>query len=127
MRRPVLAAVLLLVFCGCAVGGEAGTPSTSPTVPTASATGSPVAPPSVDPLRWRAILDDLAGRGVGTAAVRVVTVRDVTWNDGSLGCPEPGRMYTQALIDGQQVVVSAGGAEYDYRFGHSDRPRLCER
>ena len=32
----------------------------------------------------------------------------VTWNDGSLGCPEPGMMYTQALVDGYWVVIRAG-------------------
>lgn len=24
----------------------------------------------------------------------------VTWNDGSLGCPVPGKYYTQALVEG---------------------------
>ena len=35
--------------------------------------------------------------------VRVVQSEAVTWRDGSLGCPEPGRMYTQALIRGYLI------------------------
>ena len=34
--------------------------------------------------------------------------------------------YTQALVDGYQVIVSAGGKEYDYRAG-SGGFRLCEQ
>ena len=39
----------------------------------------------------------------------------VTWNDGSLGCPEPGMFYTQALVDGYHVILQAGDEELDYR------------
>jgi hypothetical protein len=27
----------------------------------------------------------------------VVSAKAVTWSDGSLGCPEPGKLYTQAF------------------------------
>jgi len=30
----------------------------------------------------------------------IVRAEAVVWNDGSLGCPEPGMMYTQALVNG---------------------------
>ena len=30
----------------------------------------------------------------------IVRAQSVVWNDGSLGCPEPGMMYTQALVNG---------------------------
>jgi hypothetical protein len=42
--------------------------------------------------------------------LRVVSVEDVMWPDGALGCPEPGRMYTQALVPGQRVRIAAPGA-----------------
>ncbi len=53
--------------------------------------------------------------------------RTSRFNDGSLGCPKPGVQYTQALVDGMRVVVTAGGRTYDYRFGTGDTPVLCER
>lgn len=58
--------------------------------------------------------------------VEVVTAKAVTWNDGSLGCPEPGMMYTQALVDGYQVIVRAGDEELDYRVGTNGTFRICE-
>ena len=49
-----------------------------------------------------AAVDDLAGaagrRSRPTSTV--VDARAVTWPDSSLGCPEPGMMYTQVLVDG---------------------------
>ncbi|WP_133541225.1 hypothetical protein [Microbacterium sp. BK668] len=76
--------------------------------------------------RWAAIVQDLAGRGV-TATPTLVEATAVTWPDGSLGCPRPGFSYTQAIVEGLRVIVEAGGATYDYRFGRGDVPRLCRR
>lgn len=100
---------------------ESASPWSSAPTPSASPSAG-----AVSPIRWQAILDDLAARGVTTAPA-LVSARTVTWPNGALGCPEPGVMYTQALVTGQQVVVSADGREYDYRFGRTDRARLCER
>jgi len=69
---------------------------------------------------------DLVARiGVDESAVRVVTVEAVTWRDGSLGCPEPGRSYTQALVPGVRIVLEVDGATYDYRGTHRGGFRLC--
>jgi hypothetical protein len=58
-----------------------------------------------------ALREDAARRsGVAAADLRVVSVEDVTWPDGSLGCPEPGRLYTQALVPGHRVRIAAPGA-----------------
>ena len=57
----------------------------------------------------------------------VIRAEAVTWSDGALGCPEPGGMYTQALVDGYQVVIEVDGQEYDYRVGHGTDVRLCEK
>lgn len=90
----------------------------------------PPAPPgaaAVPDAKWAAILADLARRGVGVDTVVVASARAVTWRDGSLGCPEPGQFYTQALVPGWEVVVTASGTRYDYHFGHDDVARLCTR
>jgi hypothetical protein len=63
---------------------------------------------------------------VATDGLEVVSARAVTWPNGGWGCPKPGMMYTQALVNGYQVVVKAGQRTYDYRFGASATPRLCE-
>ena len=55
--------------------------------------------------------------GVALDHVKVRAVESVTWSDGSLGCPEPGMMYTQALVRGYRVRVDAGGKMFLYHAG----------
>ena len=63
-------------------------------------------------------LADLSTRlGVEAGAIAVNLVEEVTWRDGSLGCPEPGMSYTQALVDGLRIVLDGGGVEYEYHSG----------
>lgn len=70
---------------------------------------------------------DLAGRlGIPEEEVEVVSVEEVTWRDGSLGCAKPGMQYTQALVDGTRIVLEAAGSRYEYHAGGSTPPFLCE-
>ena len=50
----------------------------------------------------------------------------VTWNDGSLGCPQEGRSYIQVLTDGYWVVLVNVGDTYDYRSGTDLQFRRCQ-
>lgn len=73
------------------------------------------------------VVADAAERAaVDAAAVEVVQAEATTWSDGSLGCPEPGMFYTQALVDGYHVIVEAGGDEFDYRLTANGGSVLCE-
>jgi hypothetical protein len=55
--------------------------------------------------------------GAPQDTVKILSVESVTWSDGSLGCPQPGMLYTQALVRGYRVRVEAGGATFHY---HAD-------
>ena len=55
----------------------------------------------------------------------IARAEPVVWNDGSLGCPEPGMMYTQALVNGYWVIIDAAGRKYDFRVGSGGSFRLC--
>ena len=55
----------------------------------------------------------------------ILRAEPVIWNDGSLGCPEPGMMYTQALVNGYWVMIDAAGEKYDFRIGGGGNFRLC--
>ena len=120
----VAAAASVLLLAGCTTGGTMTNPGSTPTQPSAS---PGAANADVPPKRWAAIISDLTARGVPTDSVALVSARSVTWNDGSLGCPKPGQSYTQSLIPGMQVVVTVGAVSYDYRFGRTDNPVLCQR
>ncbi len=74
-----------------------------------------------------AIKADLAARQqAGVEAIQVLRAEAVVWRDGSLGCPKPGLMYTQALVDGYWVVLRLNGREWDYRAGDRKHFMLCE-
>jgi hypothetical protein len=73
------------------------------------------------------IVADLTDRtGAARAAVSLLRAEQVVWNDGSLGCPQPGMMYTQALVSGYWVVLETGGREYDYRATEGGYFMVCE-
>ena len=66
----------------------------------------------------RAVVADAARRfNVPESAVALTGAEQVTWSDGSLGCPEPGRFYTQMLVPGFRVVARTSAGELTY---HTD-------
>ena len=78
----------------------------------------------------QAILDPILKEAAALAKVDreqlvIVRAESVVWNDGSLGCPEPGMMYTQALVNGYWVVIDAAGRNYDFRVGNRGSFILC--
>jgi hypothetical protein len=64
--------------------------------------------------------------GVARTAFEYIRAEAIIWNDGSLGCPQPGVEYTQALVPGFWVVIRTGEAEYDYRVTERGGFVLCE-
>ncbi len=74
----------------------------------------------------RAARDDLAARwSVTDEEIEVISARRVTWGDGSIGCPEPGMMYTQALVPGFYVHLRANGQDAYFHAGRNGRPVHC--
>ena len=69
---------------------------------------------------------DLAAHLGSEEGIVVVLVEDVTWRDGSLGCPQPGMAYTQALVDGYRIELSDGDTIYAYHGAVGRDPFLCE-
>lgn len=73
-----------------------------------------------------AVLSDAAQRtGRKKSELVVESAEAVTWADGSLGCPEPGAMYTMALVPGYRVRVRADRALLDYHATERGQFLLC--
>lgn len=131
MRR-LLGVVLgiTLVACGAVEGRSDDTP-TSTTMDTQSSTSIQIPPTQEDSLptesdQVSAAIADLARHlQIEPQAIELVEVRDVQWADGSLGCPQDGEVYTQAIIDGSQVMLQVDGRVYDYRADATGNVRLC--
>lgn len=134
--------VLLLVVAGCAAGvSDSSPPVTETTVspettvaPQTTTTAiprddsvvpsttlrrgdtvEPDSPPgNLEEATDQAIADLVTRTGASPDDIEVRVAETVTWNDGSLGCPEPGQMYTQALVPGLRVVLLLDDVEYSY-------------
>lgn len=86
--------------------------------------GTPVATASVPKAVRRAVVADAAKRfKVAESAVVLVRAEQVTWSDGSLGCAEPGGIYTQNLVPGFLIVAKTTGGELAY---HTDSRALVK-
>lgn len=73
------------------------------------------------------ILKDLAGKtGASISDMVVIQSQAVVWNDGSLGCPKPGVLYTQALVNGYWIILEIAGQRFDYRAVNTGYFFLCE-
>ena len=82
--------------------------------------------PRADSLSALAVTDLASRLGIPEGNIEVLSEENVTWRDGSLGCPRPGMMYTQALVEGSRIVLRAGGRDYSYHSGAGKPPFYCE-
>lgn len=124
---------LIVVGCGSPDDGAApsttvGPPSTvadSTTVPdhTSTTTGADL-PADTDAIA-NAISHLTEHLSATASEVVVIEAKPVRWSDGSLGCPQEGQMYTQAIVDGAQVLLQVGDRIYDYRAGSDNQVVLC--
>lgn len=141
--RPLTAILTVALLAACARQGGIEPTNTAPARPDPSVTASQRPTPSMRPIATvppsqpgvvgevpDAILEPIlvdARDRLNTDDVTVLVGEAVTWPDGSLGCPEPGMMYTQALVDGFKVVVTDGTTQLDYRVGNAGTFLLCEK
>jgi hypothetical protein len=58
---------------------------------------------------------------------RLVELERVTWSDGSLGCPQPGMNYTQAVVPGWRIVLATGSRSLEYHANDAGRVVHCPR
>lgn len=70
---------------------------------------------------------DLAARlSVDAGTVATVADEQVTWRDGSLGCPQPDMSYTQALVNGYRIQLAVDGVTYWYHGANGAPPFACD-
>ena len=116
---PAVAALAAALLMACAQS----TPVPAPEASTA-ATG-PGASAELQAL-VRAVSDDARRiSGADSGRIRVLEAAAVTWSDGSLGCPEANRFYTQALVPGYRVRIDAAGKLLVYHANARGSWVLC--
>jgi hypothetical protein len=116
--RALVAVTLAALAAACAAAPEGQSPTASP-------------PPMMTMNRdlksmTEAALEDAVRRtGLGRPQLRVISAEAVTWADGSIGCPQPGVYYTQALVPGYRIRIEAGREVLDYHAGRRGQLILC--
>jgi hypothetical protein len=116
---------MALVLAACGVSDEPSATTTSSIATTSTAAVSPTtsddstSTSETDMPDQTALVEDaiaaLADKLQTTERpIEVVEVRAVEWPDGSLGCPEEGKVYTQAIVPGFQILLRYGDTVYVY-------------
>jgi hypothetical protein len=101
-------------------------PPPAPAPAPSSAPAEPEEAP-VDDVTAQAKADLAHHLGIPESRIEVVSRQDVTWRDGSLGCPREGEMYTQALVPGYRIVLRAAGSDHHYHGAQGRPPFRCDR
>ena len=115
----IVSSLLGVLTAACASPAEGSPPSRSQPTPPAAMAG---------PLERavNAARADAARRtGVAAESRALISAEGVTWSDGSLGCPQPGMMYTQALVPGYRVRLRGPNCEMVYHTSTSGALVLC--
>jgi hypothetical protein len=106
------------------------TVTASPTSQTRAKEEAALTPKPSDPTQEEMVMlakKDLAERlDLEVEQIELVEANAVEWRDGSLGCPQPGMMYTQVLQDGLRILLGVGKEIYAYHSGGSRPPFLCD-
>lgn len=124
--------MFLLVLAGCGAASEGGETTTSAsdtsttTLAAPSTTLNDMTDPDMPEVVEQAISDLAELLQIDAEAVSVEVHENVTWRDGSLGCPVEGRSYTQALVDGHRTVLVADGERYHFHGAAGSNASLCE-
>jgi hypothetical protein len=70
---------------------------------------------------------DLAKRlDISKNQVYLTDVKEVTWPDASLGCPQPGMAYAQVTTPGYWILLEASGNQYPYHTDMDTQAILCQ-
>jgi hypothetical protein len=70
---------------------------------------------------------DLAQRlSIAASQINTLEIRGVLWPDDSLGCPQPGIIYTQAPIPGYLIILEANNTEFEYHANLRNYVFYCE-
>lgn len=147
--RTAVVAVLTLLVAACGGDDATGDPVPGTTVPRTTVPGMTVPGTTVpattvpattgpdptttearmpddQPPEVRTAIADLVARtGTDPAEVTVAAFESVTWRDGSIGCPEPGMNYTQALVPGYRIELVVAGVSHWYHGARDREPFWC--
>jgi hypothetical protein len=129
--RAWLWLTLILTLGGC--GQNSGSPSTpavvTPPQPAVAPLVSPVPGSNLSPEEQQVVaaaLQDAATQlGVAASELSLQQIEAREWGDSSLGCPQPGNLYSQIVTPGFLIVINSRGKQLEYHSDTRGRVVLC--
>jgi hypothetical protein len=94
--------------------------------PAATLDGTVVAGEVPEEMLTAVYQDLITTENISQEAITVIRAEAIIWNDGSLGCPQPGEVYTQATVPGYWIVLEVNGRTYDYHTAETGYFILCQ-
>jgi hypothetical protein len=113
MRLTVVTMVVAVILVACSNAATAPTPSPVALPPDAAG--------AVDAARQAAATH----LGIGPDQLQVSQVEPHQWPDSSLGCPQPGQLYSQIVTPGFLVMLTSGSHQLEYHTDMRSRVVLC--
>ena len=115
MRPSGAARAALLLIASMGWGrASAGGPEPPPAPPSPPASRAMPAMATLESVTAAVRADAAKVTGLAASELVVESAAQVTWSDGSLGCPQPDMAYTQALVPGYRIRIRAGQRVLDY-------------
>jgi hypothetical protein len=129
--RAWLWLTLILTLGGC--GQNPGLPSTPAAATPPQAAVAPVVSPvpgsNLSPEEQQVVaaaLQDAATQlGVAASELSLQQIEAREWGDSSLGCPQPGNLYSQIVTPGFLIVINSRGKQLEYHSDTRGRVMLC--
>src|ERR1051326_3086824 len=117
LARTLAMASATLLLAACSAVSPAPTPPPSPVaVPPESAA-------AVEAARQAAATH----LGITADQLQASRVEAQQWPDASLGCPQPGQLYSQIVTPGYLVIVTSGNHQLEYHTDARGRVVLCHQ
>jgi hypothetical protein len=124
VRAPALASICIALTACTNAGSELPSqPAAQPTLTEDAAMPDDRRVPA--PLLEKVLEDAQQRTGVSRSQLEIISMEKVTWNDGALGCPQPDRMYTQALVPGYRISIRASAQTLNYHAAETGRFVVC--
>jgi hypothetical protein len=124
-----LAVTLVLDACGPSGGSQSATPVATAPPPAVAPVASSVPGSNLSPDQQAAVaaaVQDATSRlGLSPGDVSLERVEAREWGDSSLGCPQPGNLYSQIVTPGFLIVINTGGKQLEYHSDTRARVVLC--
>ena len=125
---PVIASALLITASlAAAPAGESSKVSTDTKSPFHALAHEPCgeADPACTAAAEASRIDLATHLDIEPDQIELLRKERVTWNSGSLGCPQPGLMYTLAVVKGLFIELRVCETSYRYHAGPAGKPFLC--